>query len=261
MRAVLGDVPSPPPLSARLAALPRPRFYPELVKAATRGEVTSEDVRYLRALYDAEVYVIDREVGRLLHGLRAAGREDSTLVVLTADHGEAFLEHGKMQHTSSLYQEMLHVPLVVALPGRQEGRRVPHWIQQIDIAPTILDAIGLPVPPSMLGESRLPGRDPGEGPVFAEASADRRFKIIRDGFSYVGRPGAPAQGELYNLGKDPGEKSNIRAARPGLAGRLARELDEYLRVHRERGQNLRRGTAGALDAERQEELRALGYAQ
>ncbi len=260
MMSVLGHIPVPPALSARLAGLSRPRFYPALMKATQRGEVTSADAAYLRALYDAEILVVDREIGRLQAGLRATGVDISTLVVVTSDHGEAFLEHGKMLHTDSVYQEMLHVPLIVALPEQRAGRRLAHWVQQVDIAPTVLDALRLPRPPQMQGISRLPGRDPGKGPVFAEASADRRFKIIRDGFSYLARAGADDKGKLYDLSADPGETSNIRAARPELARDLARELEEYRRLNLQKGQHLRRAAAATLDPRRREELRALGYA-
>jgi choline-sulfatase len=103
--------------------------------------------RYAAAPYDGEIAAVDRAVGRLV---QAAGAD--TLIVVAADHGEALGDHGEDTHGVFLYDETLHAPLVVRIPGRP-GARVSSRVRLADVAPTILEAAGLPVPPAMQGES------------------------------------------------------------------------------------------------------------
>src|SRR4029450_2078613 len=126
-----------------------------------------EHVRHLRALYDAELQGWDAELGRLLAGLRDAGVADDTIVVVTADHGEEFQEHGHLKHATHLYDEVLRVPLVIAGPGISP-RRVPEQAAGGDLAPAlaavvdlmrpVLGLLGRPVPPGGPGADLLAAR-------------------------------------------------------------------------------------------------------
>ncbi|MBI4454878.1 MAG: sulfatase [Acidobacteria bacterium] len=125
-----------------------------------RGSVKFQpgDQRALWAVYDGELYNMDAFFGRVLEKLRQKGVEGRTLVVLTADHGEELLEHGFVGHASTslsakLFEEVTHIPLIFRLPGQVKGRRISGLVQQIDIAPTILDLLEFPVPGTMQGAS------------------------------------------------------------------------------------------------------------
>ncbi|MFH1620137.1 MAG: sulfatase, partial [bacterium] len=114
-----------------------------------------EDIAYLRILYDACVFDADMMIGSLYARLKDLGLADKTLLVITSDHGEEFMEHGQLQH-NRLYNEHLHVPLIFIFPGQRIGRRPAQIVQSIDIAPTILDAVGLSPQAGGEGKSLLP---------------------------------------------------------------------------------------------------------
>jgi arylsulfatase A-like enzyme len=118
-----------------------------------------EQVRLAKelALYNAEIRFSDDQFARIIQALKAAGRYDNALIVLVSDHGEQFMEHGERAHAKSLHFSELGVPLLVKLPGNTgAGNTVRHVVQMADVAPSILSALGLPVPPAMEGRSFLP---------------------------------------------------------------------------------------------------------
>ena len=105
------------------------------------------------AQYDGDVAFGDREFGRFVRELKAAGRYEDALVVFLADHGEEFLDHGRWLHGRSLFDELIHVPLVVKLPGnRGAGQRVAEQVQGLDVVPTVLEAMGLPLARDLGGQ-------------------------------------------------------------------------------------------------------------
>ena len=257
-RLVLGSVPDPPPFSAKLAALPFEQSFGALFDAARAGEVTTEDLAYLRGLYEAEVHMADTELGRVLAALRETGREEDTLVVVTSDHGEAFLEHGDMLHGSGVYPEMLHVPLIVHVPGRSAAR-VRHRVQHVDVLPTVLQAAGVEVPLQVQGVSRLPRRDRGESAVFAEAAfGTRDVRVMQGRFAFVAEPALPGAGRLYDLSRDPLETEDRAPDFPRHIRRFQRELERFLRENDERKASMAH-TEPAVTPELLEALRSLGY--
>ncbi len=264
-RAVLGGVPSPTPFAASLAGQGMEGSFALMDEAAESQALTREDVDYLLGQYDAEVFTADAHIGRVLHALRQAGLEENTLVAVTADHGEAFMEHGRMVHVGALYRELLHVPLLIHLPGQQVARRIAHRVQTIDVLPTILDALGLLPLPAAQGRSRWPDRDSGGGPAFAEAaaaSADNRWaKLVRDDFSYIADLTKPRQDELYDLRRDPAETRNVRREYPAVARAMRREILRFRAANEREARPLRRRPPPQASAEVEERLRALGYVQ
>ena len=114
------------------------------------------DAVTLRGLYEGEVDFTDAVIGRLYDLLEARGYLQSTLLVITADHGEGFLEHGKLDHGYGPYDELLHIPLIMHLPGSDNrGSRIATQVSQVDITPTILDAAGLDKIAELPGRSLL----------------------------------------------------------------------------------------------------------
>ena len=115
--------------------------------------VSAEAMSDLRDVYDAEVASIDAQLRALFAELERRGTLGHAVVVLTADHGEEFKDHGGMGHGKTLYDEQIHVPLIVLAPGAAAGRVVDEPVALIDVAPTVLDLGGLPAAPSFEGRS------------------------------------------------------------------------------------------------------------
>jgi arylsulfatase A-like enzyme len=247
-------------LAAALARVDGEQAFAFLAAAAARGDVTAADLDYLRGLYDSEVRMADYELGRVLAAVAESGLADETLVVVTSDHGEAFLEHGQMVHGTALYPEMLRVPLVIHLPGQRQGVRVGYPVQNVDVMPTVLDAVGLPVPREVQGRIRLPGLDRGPAPVFSEASFGTRLARVAEGrFAFLADPEATAGGRLFDRDDDPLETRDAAPQFPRAARRLRGELDGFLRQNARERSGLAR-EAPVLSQEMRERVRALGYA-
>jgi arylsulfatase A-like enzyme len=116
--------------------------------------IGERDLQHALALYDAEIHWVDRHVGEVLDLIAAAGLEDETIVIVLSDHGDEFFDHGSIGHRSTLHSELLHVPLIVRVPGTgQSGQRVPALARITDVAPSLLDWCGLPPLPDAQGAS------------------------------------------------------------------------------------------------------------
>ncbi|HEY8430994.1 MAG TPA: sulfatase-like hydrolase/transferase [Sandaracinaceae bacterium] len=176
--------------------------------------------------YDGEIRVVDRALERLVREARARVTRPLVIVV-TADHGEEFRDHGGVYHGSSVYQEQVRVPLLVHVPDL-EPRRVRTPVEIVDLAPTLLELLGVPPPPSMRGDDLRPllsGADAGFGPVFASAGTKHMIvswphKLIADvRFGTF---------ELFDLERDPRERDNVADEHPALVQGLEGELRAWL---------------------------------
>ena len=134
-----------PPKEFRERFSERPRNISDLLKQVDddvppRGQA---QIDHAVNLYDGELAYVDRELGRFFDHVKAEGLYDSSLIVVTADHGEAFYEHGYWKHTQTLYEEMVRVPLIVKWPAESPTGRVPNLVSQVDVFPTVLGAVGV----------------------------------------------------------------------------------------------------------------------
>ena len=169
------------------------------------------------AQYDGDIAFGDRELGRFLRELKAAGRYDDALVVFLADHGEEFLDHGRWLHGRSLFDELIRVPLVVKLPGnRGAGKRIAEQVQGIDVVPTVLEAMGVPLPSDLGGQplQRTLAGVTTPRPALAEIS-HRGFVAhgVRTEADKFVRRFSPDDDELYfDLRRDPKEQTSIAAS-------------------------------------------------
>ncbi len=201
-----------------------PEPYYELFDQGTGSSVTGEhtqvtafkagtesfddaDLERLHALYDGEIAYLDSQLGRLFGQLEALGHAEDTLVVLTADHGEAFYEHQNWLH-EHLFQENVHVPLAIVGPGVTSGR-VAGWVQVMDVAPTVVSQAGLDVPESWAG------RDLGSALVGGEVPGGAVYTQYTENWAMIRQDGikgyfTASSGVLYDLEADPGETTNIR---------------------------------------------------
>ncbi len=242
-----------------------------------------------RDWYDGSIRGMDAEIGRLLERLRGLGLEGRTLVVFAGDHGEEFLEHGRMFHGQSVYGELTNVPLIIWRPGAvPAGAVVGETVQIIDVMPTLLEASGLTSPDPMQGRSLLPlmtaapgaglqAAETGEAPAaFVEKNITltpdgappprdtESFAIVQEGWKLIhntkAAPGRP-EFELYDAGQDPLNQTDLASSRPEIVTRLAATLAK--RLAEARAARLKPDAAGegSLSAEELERLRSLGYIQ
>jgi arylsulfatase A-like enzyme len=200
-------------------------------------ELSPADRERVNALYDGEIAKTDALLGGLLARLDGASLRDDTLVVVLSDHGEEFWEHGSVLHSHTLYQELLHVPLLVRVPAwRERAHRIAARVSMLDLLPTLLELLDVPPPSDLRGRSlvplmREPGRAPEPAPLLSEgypfglnqqSLVAGRFKLIRT--LPTGRV------ELYDLEADPGEQRDLSEARPALRERLLEALERELPV-------------------------------
>ena len=217
------------------------------------------------AAYDSEIRFVD---GRIRQAYERFAWAQGTALLVTADHGEELHDRGRFGHSTTLFSELVHVPLLVQLPGRPRvRRRVAETVSHVDVLPTLRELAGLPADPRNSGRSLLPsirGRGDGQGDrcVFAHLvrGTGRREMVlraaIRGDWKYV--EVTPGQRLLFNMKDDPREIANRIAESPQVARELADALHEY-----ERGapKYTSKKSTVQLDRREQEELRALGYLQ
>ncbi len=226
------------------------------------------DYEHLLALYDAEIRFTDDVLKGILDALDAAGRLDGALVVVTADHGEEFLEHGRKGHQKTLFEEVVRVPLIVRGAGvAAPGTVRPEQVRLVDLVPTVLDVAGLGAPDDVQGRSLAPllrGESLAEEPALLELLADgRAFRALRtnDGKVISYAPTPPRR--YYDLRGDPGEQRSLERGDPVLENALE-ELRRATLDAAELGHRLgRRAVAVEPDAPDAEaldaRLRELGY--
>ena len=118
-------------------------------------EISPATATYFRAMYDASVRYVDNVLGQFVAELDALGLTDDTTLIITSDHGEEFLEHGKMAHTQ-VYPESLFVPLLVVHPRQESGRTISEIVETVDLAPTLFELAGLPLTQTISGRSLVP---------------------------------------------------------------------------------------------------------
>ncbi|HKW65777.1 MAG TPA: sulfatase-like hydrolase/transferase [Terriglobales bacterium] len=231
--------------------------------------------QYASSPYDGEIAYVDSAVGRLLAALRTRGLYQHTLLVVVADHGEAFGEHGELSHGLFLYDDTLHVPLLMKLPGtRARHLAIESRVGLVDIAPTLLQELGISPPPAMQGasllqlmkgvagqatttaRSGLAARTP-DRPEYAETDYPHRafgwssLRSWRAGkYLYIDAP----ERELYDQTTDPGDLHNLAGSAPAVADAMAAQLETFRRKTFRTG-----GAQTALTPQQAAQLQALGY--
>ena len=217
------------------------------------------DHEHLIERYRAEAEYADRAVGELLAGLERRGLYESSLIVFTSDHGEALGEHGIVGHVRTLYDELLHIPLVIKPPsGHPEYRRLKSardvLARHIDVVPTLLELLGMPALPGQRGSSLL---QPGERLLAAETHAPEAPQTLyglRDLYWKLICHADDGSFELYDLRSDPGELENVFERDGTTRADWQEILREFARL----------GTSGeldpaTLDPKTRRRLQELGY--
>lgn len=183
--------------------------------------------------YLQEVRRVDKELVRIFDTLKERGLEERALVIVSSDHGEAFGEHGANYHQRVIYEEVARVPLFICGPG-VVAREIDEPVSLIDLAPTILDAFGLPSPGVWMGQSLLPlaagGNDQLQRPIVIEATHGLQGFYFRDGkkvlFDTAGKTT-----EVYDLTADPEERQNLADSRESSVRSAVATAKYFFRQH------------------------------
>ena len=230
-----------------------------------RRQPAAGEIEHLVRLYDGSLAYADAQLGLLRQALEALGVWEHTVVVLSADHGEGLFEHGWIGHNVQLYEESVHVPLIVRLPkgAGPAGLRVRGLVDLLDVAPTVADVFGArggsgPTQ-GFEGRSLLPmiAGAPGKPALLARTVWDRPRYALRDEthkYLYDTRTGAE---ELYDLGADAGERTNLASKEPVLSAYYRQTLHHWIASLGQRSAD--GGEQARLTRAQCENLKALGY--
>lgn len=196
------------------------------------------------ARYDACIKYVDQQIGKIIDTLKQYHIFDDTIIIITSDHGESLVEHGIYFDHHGLYDESIHVPLIIKLPKKMFSNRIDAFVQHIDIVPTILDTINIPFKDNFDGVSLLPMINNGvdiRDFIFAEESYTQKKKCIRTKeYKYISSEtkmdaicrycGITHGGneELYNLINDPKETKNILSEKPEIVKELKNKLISFI---------------------------------
>jgi len=248
-------------------------------KSPVRGDMPEADLRRLVSLYDGAIHFVDSELARLFEGLRSQGLEQDTLVVVTADHGEEFFEHGHKTHRRQLHMESIAVPLILSWPGHlPAGQVIGGTTGLVDVVPTLLSAAGVDGPVPTAGRDLLPlarGEPAGSAPAYlaeltlfdGQGAPQRHASIVVGDEQWLLRTRGPdpwvAQYfdlQANPLGAGPGQSvdpAQQNGVGPNLVERLERQR---VLLKRLRAAQPARG-AGASPLTRRDllELAAMGY--
>ncbi len=220
--------------------------------------LTVKERQALVSQYDGGIAYEDQQVGRLLDKLKSLGLYENTLILITADHGEHFGDHQLLGHAKSVYQSLIHVPLVIKYPGHQQAAVIDTPVSQIDFLPTILATAGIPVPSGLPGlDLRTINKDPPR--VLLSTSYTPRnvvhqtaMAVIANGMKYI--DSTLGMRALFDLARDPNEQTSLYRADDPLSLSMRTTLAEWLKkvpaFH---------ASQNKIDSESIRRLKSLGY--
>ena len=241
-----------------------------------RIKLPGSDLEHITALYDNGIAYMDSSIGDLFKALQDMNRYDNSMIIITADHGEEFQEHGYMLHDNPYnHEELMHVPLLVKLPQKESsfaGKRISSLIELIDIMPSVMEYVNIK-PFNLQGTSFIPlitGKAKGKEYVYGLSSVkslyvrSQKWKLMSDNELNESRL------QLFDLEHDPQEHNNVVRERPDIKNMLVKKLQEQLEASRVLGSQILRGASSegigidkkfGINEEQKEKLKALGYVQ
>ena len=232
---------------------------------AAHGMPREDEAQALRKLYDGEITYWDEHFGKLIETLKNKDLYDNMTIIVTSDHGEEFFDHGGYWHGTTLYDEQIRVPLFIKLPGAQKGgTTLRHWVQSVDIMPTLLRTLDIDIPKSVQGGDLFQGTDV----VYAEEShegnilkAVREKRATREVKMITANPGNPRglePVELFQVDDDYLEQQNLAKTAPDEVNSTMQTL---VAASKDAKEGAAKRTTVVLDKEAADRLKALGYAE
>jgi arylsulfatase A-like enzyme len=235
-----------------------------------RHTLSQEDIRYLLSLYDSEIAFTDFHVGKLLNELINRDLYDNSIIIITSDHGEEFMERGWIGHTITLHQELIHVPLIMKLPGGK-ARIIDTPVGLIDIVPTLCKYLGFEIPDGLDGKAlNLKGGSlAGSRPIYSETfnSQSNRpdaepiafVSVILDNWKLI-HDGTTHTEQIYDLSSDPLEKSNLAGLNSEKSSMLAAQLSNWVNyVTIQESKPTTQDEREIFTPEQRKQLESLGY--
>jgi len=233
---------------------------------ARRRTVTERERVHLISQYDAAIHYLDLQLGNLFAKLRRLGLYDDCLLIVTSDHGEAFGEKHMFAHGVSVYQDQVHVPLLIKYPKMKQGSVISEYVSVADLMPTILDYLGYQAPAGLDGRSLLRPEQQRARTLISESHSFGRYRNIHPRFRRIERAvflgprklitSTSGKQELYDVLHDPAEEHDLHSAGDGQGHDLSERLAAWLaRIHPSRPQPVKQ------KRESLERLRSLGYLQ
>jgi arylsulfatase A-like enzyme len=259
----------PEPFRSRFGAPSRnmsSHDYYQLVGTVLSREriITDAERRDLMAAYDGAIASLDQQLGLLFDALRRAGVYEHTLIIVTSDHGEAFGEKSLLEHGTSVYQDQVHVPLLIKFPEQREPAEQTGLVSGVDLYPTVMEAVGAPVGRYLAGVPLQRGSTQHTRAIFTEFYPGSEWLIsprlrrteramIRDCWKFI--LSSDGDRELYDLSIDSGENRNVTSEQPEVTSQMEAVLSAWQK-------NLApvNGPPG-IDRDTLDRLRSLGYVQ
>ncbi|QQR89372.1 MAG: sulfatase-like hydrolase/transferase [Myxococcales bacterium] len=232
---------------------------------AAHPKPQSDEADALSQLYNGEIEYWDAQFGKLIAELKQQGLYDKLTIVLTADHGEEFAEHGGFWHGTTLYDEQLHVPLLVKLPNNEKaGQSIEHWVQSIDLMPTLLSQFDIALPKGVQGGNLFEGTDliyaeeSHEGNVLQALRERKDFQELKLIEANKNNPRGLPEFEFFRLEEDPNEQRNLAEQEPELVA----EFKTAIKENSEKAKHAavrKQPVDVEHNAQAAQRLRALGY--
>jgi len=229
--------------------------------------ITPDVLKRMKDLYLAEVRYVDRELERIIDALKESGRLDNTVIIITADHGEEFFEHGNFDHSHSVYNELAHIPLIVHLPGGPTGR-LKTVVRSIDIAPTILDVANVGYDESEFQGRTLLSVIRGEETTDRDALTESCFEyeerkaLVSDGYKLIWRP-LTDRFVLFDLKRDPKELEPITTGHEEIFSKLKSRMFDILEQSAAIHRRITGASSERIDEhdrrEMEEKFKSMGY--
>jgi arylsulfatase A-like enzyme len=243
-------------------------YYKPHIPAVGAGPPAPDDLAFLIALYEAEIHQMDQAFGQLIQSLKDQGLYESTLIVVTSDHGEEFWEHGQYGH-HQVYDTTLHVPFIVRAPDGPRGERRSEAIELIDLMPTLLYQADIDIPESCVGRVlnfERPDPISEHRAVIGESNWPEQQVAYRVGNQKAMLfPEADRPAEVYQMNRDPGESTDLASAAEGKAflvkilPRFEAWATECVAWTKRYNMNPSVRDKGRMSAEERAEMIALGY--
>ena len=208
-----------------------------------RTQLSEDDVRFLFDMYDAEIRELDDRLGEFMSWLEERGLTENTIVVITSDHGEEFMEHGSVLHGRTYFQEVIRIPLILRGPGVPSGMRITEPVHLVDVAPTVFTLVESTKMPVMLDGLDLSvlWREGGSLPertLFSEADHNNLQpdvgRMARTAHRKLLYNTLTKETQLYDLERDPKEVADIATSDSEATARLLQILQEFLGGEEER---------------------------
>ncbi len=224
----------------------------KLLDEISEGNInlTENDLQHVIAMYDAEIMSVDNSFGKLIEELRKNNLLNNTIIIVTSDHGEEFQEHGSMRHSHTLYNELLHVPLIVYAPLAAPSIK-DYTVQSIDIAPTILTMLNISIPETFEGNSLFAEN---KRHVISELSdAPIQVAVQTKQWKYYEKSSRTEEIFVFDLLADSKEKNNVIQQHPAI-------IAEYTAAYKNTvNSNGTKKEQIEVSKEAKEQLKSLGY--